>query len=103
MNFEPLLPQLGNDQLGITKDDDDDGSDGDDDGGGGDEDDGSGGDDDGDGGADDVGDGDSDDDALLSAGEPKPFNFYWHLKPFWAHCLAKVVLMQALCKRMLIE
>ena len=55
------------------------------------------------GGADDVGDGDSDDDALLSAGEPKPFNFYWHLKPFWAHCLAKVVLMQALCKRMLIE
>ena len=83
MNFEPLLPQLGKDQLGITKDDDDDGSDGDDDG--------------------DGGDGDSDDDALLSAGEPKPFNFYWHLKPFWAHCLAKVVLMQALCKRMLIE
>ena len=32
MNFEPLLPQLGKDQLGITKDDDDDGSDGDDDG-----------------------------------------------------------------------
>ena len=90
MNFEPLLPQLGKDQLGITKDDDDDGSDGDDDG-------------DGDGGADDVGEGDSDDDDLLSAGEPKPFNFYWHLKPFWAHCLAKVVLMQALCKRMLIE
>ena len=88
MNFEPLLPQLGKDQLGITKDDDDDGSDGDDDGVGG---------------ADDVGEGDSDDDALLSAGEPKPFNFYWHLKPFWAHCLAKVVLMQALCKRMLIE
>ena len=83
MNFEPLLPQLGKDQLGITKDDDDDGSDGDDDG--------------------DGGDGDSDDDALLSAGEPKPFNFYWHLKPFWAHCLAKVVLMQPLCKRMLIE
>ena len=88
MNFEPLLPQLGKDQLGITKDDDDDGSDGDDDG---------------DGGADDVGDGDSDDDALLSAGEPKPFNIYWHLKPFWGHCLVKVVLMQALCKRMLIE
>ena len=88
MNFELLLPQLGEDQLGITKDDDDGGGDGDDDG---------------DGGADDVGDGDSDDDALLSAGEPKPFNFYWHLKPFWAHCLAKVVLMQALCKRMLIE
>ena len=76
MNFEPLLPQLGKDQLGITKDDDDDG---------------------------DGGDGDSDDDALLSAGEPKPFNFYWHLKPFWAYCQAKVVLMQALCKRMLIE
>ena len=90
MNFEPLLPQLGEDQLGITKDDDDDGSDGDDDG-------------DGDGGADDVGEGDSDDDDLLSAGEPKPFNFYWHLKPFWAHCLAEVLLMQALCKRMLIE
>ena len=88
MNFELLLPQLGKDQLGITKDDDDDGSDGDDDG---------------DGGADDVGDGDSDDDALLSAGEPKPFNIYWHLKPFWGHCLVKVVLMQALCKRMLIE
>ena len=88
MNFEPLLPQLGKDQLGITKDDDEDGSDGDDDG---------------DGGADDVGDGDSDDDALLSAGEPKPFNFYWHVKPFWAHCLAKVLLMQALCKRMLTE
>ena len=31
VNFEPLLPQLGKDQLGITKDDDDDGSDGDDD------------------------------------------------------------------------
>ena len=76
MNFEPLLPQLGKDQLGITKDDDDDG---------------------------DGGDGDSDDDALLSAGEPKPFNIYWHLKPFWGHCLVKVVLMQALCKRMLIE
>ena len=93
MNFEPLLPQLGEDQLGITKDDDDD----DDDGEVGDD------DDDGDGGADDVGDDDSDEDALLSAGEPKHFDFYWHLKPFWAHCLAKVVLMQALCKRMLIE
>ena len=88
MNFEPLLPQLGEDQLGITKDDDDDGGDDDNDGGGG---------------ADDVGEGDNDDDALLSGGEPKPFNFYWHLKPFWAHCLAKGVLMQALCKRMLIE
>ena len=88
MNFEPLLPQLGEDQLGITKDDDDDGGDDDNDGGGG---------------ADDVGEGDNDDDALLSGGEPKPFNFYWHLKPFWAHCLAEVLLMQALCKRMLIE
>ena len=88
MNFEPLLPQLGKDQLGITKDDDDDGGDDDNDGGGG---------------ADDVGEGDNDDDALLSGGEPKPFNFYWHLKPFWAHCLAEVLLMQALCKRMLIE
>ena len=88
MNFEPLLPQLGEDQLGITKDDDDDGGDDDNDGGGG---------------ADDVGEGDNDDDALLSGGEPMPFNFYWHLKPFWAHCLAEVLLMQALCKRMLIE